>query len=182
MLTKITILSFFIFTLFLSLPTYAHVTANPNEAEAGTYFQTSFRISHGCEGSDTIKVTIKLPSGLVSVKPQFKSGWTTEIVKRKLPEPVSAGHGKMMDEEFSEITWVGGKLPDSHYDEFGLVIKLPDEGPEILWFPLIQDCVKGNLNWTEIPNGIPAKKEEWKGLKSPAPFIRIIKSSHHNHH
>lgn len=161
-------------------PVFAHVTANPNNGEAGQYFQTSFRISHGCEGNDTVKVHIKLPPGFVSIRPQHKEGWKVEITKRKLDKPVPAGHGKMADEEFTDITWTGGSLPDAEYDEFGLLMKLPEK-PQKLWFPVIQSCSKGENKWTDIP----AANQEWHDVKSPAPFVDVTgeepAAHHHNH-
>lgn len=152
----------------LSAPAYAHVTANPNEAVAGKYFQTSFRVSHGCEGSDTIALTVKIPKGITSLKPEHKAGWEIDIKKSKLDKPVPAGHGKMATEQFDEITWRGGKLPDAYYDEFGIVLKLPEK-QQTLWFPVTQTCEKGSLNWVDIPKD----GQQWHDVKSPAPFVTI---------
>ena len=161
-----------------SVPAHAHVTANPNNGEAGKYFETKFRVSHGCEGSDTISLTIQLPKGFVSVKPQHKQGWKTEIKKSKLDKPVPARHGKMADEQFEEITW-HGKLPDAEYDEFGLLLKLP-EGEQTLWFPVVQICEKGENRWTEIPKD----GQQWHDVKSPAPYVKVTPaapvSGHHH--
>lgn len=164
----------------ISTTSFAHVTANPDTGKAGSYFQTSFRISHGCEGSDTVAVSITLPPGFVSVRPEFKSGWKVEIKKRKLDKPVPAGHGKMADEEFSEIIWRGGPLPDAQYDEFGLLVKLPAMENKTLYFPVIQTCEKGENRWTEIPTG----NQPWHDLKNPAPFVKVTgeKPDHSQHH
>lgn len=147
---------------------FAHVTANPNSGTAGQYFETKFRVSHGCNGSDTVAITVQLPAGFVSVKPQHKAGWTIEIEKSKLAKPVPAGHGKMADEQFESVTWRGGKLPDAEYDEFGLLMKLP-EGAQTLWFPVIQTCEKGENLWTDIPKD----GQQWHDVKSPAPYVKI---------
>lgn len=151
-----------------STPVFAHVTANPNEGIAGKYFETAFRVSHGCDGSDTTAVTIKIPAGIVSIKPQHKPGWTIEIKKSKLDKPVPAGHGKMAIEQFDEITWKGGPLPDSEYDTFGLLFKLP-AAPGMLWFPVTQICEKGTEEWKNVP----AKMDKWHDTDHPAPFVKI---------
>ena len=152
----------------LSSPALAHVTANPDNGQAGQYFKTDFRISHGCDGSDTVSVSIKLPKGIVSLKPQNKASWTVEIKKSKLDKPVPAGHGKMADEQFDEIIWKGGPLPDDQYDEFGLLFKLPD-APGILWFPVQQTCGKGVEDWKNVP----ANMDLWHDTDYPAPFVKI---------
>lgn len=146
----------------------AHVTANPNSGTAGKYFETAFRVSHGCAGSDTLAVTITLPKELISAKPQAKPGWSVEIKKSKLDKPVPAGHGKMTQERVDEIIW-RGKLSNDHYDTFGLLMKLPDRAGETLWFPVTQTCEKGDLRWIEIP----AEGQEWYDLDAPAPFVKV---------
>ncbi len=156
----------------------AHVTANPNTGVADAYFETKFRVSHGCDGSATTSVTIKMPEAIVNVKPQFKPGWKAEIKKKKLSVPVNIGHGKMTDEQVDEITWRGGPLPDDQYDEFGIVIKLPDGAGSTLWFPVTQTCEKGKLEWSQIPTA----GQMWHDLKSPAPFVKLETTpSHHMH-
>jgi len=159
-------------------PVSAHVTANPDSGAAGSYFQTSFRISHGCEQSPTISVHVSIPDGILSVRPQAKPGWKVEIRKKKLPEPVQGGHGKMVEEVVTDIVWSGGKLSSEQYDEFGLLMKLPDKADNTLWFPVVQGCKQGENRWVEIPEG----KEEWHSLAKPAPFVKILPNEQAHHH
>ncbi len=160
------------------LPAQAHVTANPDKGSAGQYFETAFRVSHGCEGSDTVAVSIRLPAGMITAKPQAKPGWTVEVKKSKLPAPVPAGHGKMADEQIDEIIWRGGKLPNDQYDTFGILMKLPEGAGQKLWFPVTQTCVEGSHTWSEIP----ADGQQWHDLKSPAPFVTLESTMPHAHH
>jgi uncharacterized protein YcnI len=130
----------------------AHATIQPREALAGGYFQAAINITHGCDGSPTTVVRIKLPDGVISVKPQMKPGWTVEITKRKVTgEPVM--HGKSIIDTADEVVWRGGRLPDELFDSFGLLMKLPDTPGRTLYFPVVQECEKGELRWTEIPTG-----------------------------
>jgi len=152
---------------FLTHPTLAHVTANPDKAVAGTYFQTSFRITHGCADSATTAVHIKIPAGVLSVHPQFKPGWDMDVSKLKLEEPVVSGHGTTIDEAVDEVVWQGNRLPSDQYDDFGLVMKLPDSGKKTLWFPVIQKCESGENKWVEIPT----TGQQWHSLNKPAPFV-----------
>ncbi len=165
---KHTIPCAFALVLF-SLPALAHVTAKPDNGVAGSYFQTSLRMSHGCNGSATKVVRVKIPEGIIVARPQFKPGWTATIVKRKLPAPVAAGHGKMVDEAPAEIIWRGGPLPDDNYDDFGIAMKLPEKAGDVLWFPTVQECEKGENRWDEIPASIDA----WHSLKGPAPYVKV---------
>jgi len=158
-------------TTFLTTiaPASAHVTANPNEATAGAYFQTAFTIAHGCSGAPTVAVRIKIPDGVTSAKPQMKPGWEVTIAIRKLAKPIDAGHGRTTAETVDEVAWRGGPLPDNQYDTFGLLVKLPDAPGQTLYFPVVQECSEGAHRWITIP--VPGQK--WNDVREPAPFIRL---------
>ena len=61
----------------------AHVTMQPNEAAAGGYVQRRSASLMAATAAPP-RGRIKLPDGVLSVKPQMKPGWTVEIKKRKL--------------------------------------------------------------------------------------------------
>lgn len=153
----------------VTAPAFAHVTMTPNEATAGNYFQSAFTIPHGCEGSGTVSVRVKIPDGVTSVKPQMKPGWDVSIKMRKLEKPVDAGHGRMITETVDEVSWRGGPLPDNLFDNFGLAVKLPDTPGQTLYFPTVQECQQGVHRWIEIP----AAGQKWGDVPQPAPFIRL---------
>jgi uncharacterized protein YcnI len=148
---------------------HAHATIQPREAVAGGYFQAAVTITHGCEGSPTIVVRIKLPEGVISVKPQMKPGWTVETTKRKLPGEPQQLHGKPVSETVDEVVWRGGRLPDDLFDSFGLLMKLPDTPGRTLYFPVVQECEKGELRWTDTPSG----GHSGDHLHEPAPSVRL---------
>lgn len=155
----------------LTIPAFAHVTANPNQGKAGTYFQTSLRISHGCEQSDTKVIRVKIPAGILTVHPQFKPGWEVELVKHKLDKPAAIGHGKTTDEVVDEVIWRGGPLPYDQYDDFGLIMKLPEKVGQVLWFPTTQECKSGENRWVDIPKSV----KEWHHADKPAPYVTLTK-------
>lgn len=156
----------------VAAPAMAHVTANPDKGTAGAYFQTSLRITHGCDGSGTTAVHVKIPAGILSVRAQAKPGWQVTVTKRKLEHPAAAIHGKTMTEAVDEVVWTGGPLLDEQYDDFGLVMKLPDAAGQTLWFPTVQQCANGENRWVEIP----ANGAEWHSLAKPAPFVKLAPS------
>jgi uncharacterized protein YcnI len=147
----------------------AHVTASPNEAVADSYFVTSFTVPHGCDGAATVAVRIKIPEGVVDVKPQMKPGWQASRVMRKLAAPIKDAHGNTQTEVVDEVDWRGGPLPDSLYDSFGVMMKLPATKGTTLYFPTVQECEKGVHRWIEIP----AAGQHWHDLKEPAPFVHL---------
>jgi uncharacterized protein YcnI len=152
-------------------PAAAHVVAAPNEGPAGAYFRTALRVSHGCKDAPTVAVRVKLPDGVLSAKPQAKPGWAIEIKMRKLAQPVEAGHGRSVSEVVDEVAWRGGPLPNEHFDEFGLMMKLPDKPGAVLWLPTVQECEGGGVHrWISIPTA----NQKWGDLDEPAPFIKLL--------
>jgi periplasmic copper chaperone A len=154
---------------FLSGGAMAHVTAAPDTAKSGSYGVTNFTVPHGCAGAATVAVRIKLPDGVGDVKPQQKPGWTVEIVTRKLAVASRDEHGNAVTEAVAEVDWRGGKLPDTLYDTFGLLMRLPDQPGATLYFPTVQECEQGVHRWIEIP----AAGQQWHDLDQPAPFVKL---------
>jgi uncharacterized protein YcnI len=103
---------------------------------------------------------VRIPEGVTAVKMQPKPGWRVSAVNRK------AGEGEVP--QVGEVTWTGGPLPDNQFEEFAIFMKLPDRPGETIYFPVVQDCVKGTTRWNEMPD--PNKP----GLKEPAPALRLI--------
>ena len=163
-------------TFVAATSAHAHVTAQPNSGAAGTYFETFLGVPHGCEGSSTLAVRVKIPAEITGVKAQFKAGWTVTIKNRKLDQPLKGERGQTITETVDEVEWRGGPLPNALYDTFGLRFKLPDQAGQTLYFPVIQECEKGVKRWIQIP----AAGQGWHDVPSPAPFVKIVpaNSSH----
>ncbi|TNE65099.1 MAG: DUF1775 domain-containing protein [Alphaproteobacteria bacterium] len=163
----------------VSAPATAHVVFATPEAAPGAYYFGELRVGHGCEGLATTAVTVEIPEGIYSAKPQPKAGWTVEIIRESLPEPLAGSHGKVMTDRVARLRWSGGPLSDDMVDQFGLMLKLPDvSGP--LYFPVTQTCDGGQTDWTMIP----AKGQAWGALKHPAPVLtlKIPDGDAHAHH
>ena len=149
----------------------AHVTLDTREAPTDSYFKAVFNVPHGCAGSPTTRIRVRIPGGITSVKPQPKPGWELATVKTKLATPTKGSHGEAVTEAITEVSWSGGRLLDDHFDEFKMQVRLPNAAPgTILYFPVVQECEKGITRWIEIPE--PGAKTG--GLKQPAPALRLI--------
>ncbi len=151
-------------------PVLSHATLETTEAVSGSAYKAVIRIGHGCEGSPTLTVRVKVPEGLIGVKPMPKPGWSLTTTKGSYATPHTL-YGKPVSEGVTEIIWSGGKLLDEHYDEFvfrGVVSKAVGSG-KTLYVPVTQECEKGQHAWVEIP----ASGQDSQSLKAPAPSIRI---------
>ncbi len=162
--------------LLCSMSSLAHVVLAEPVAAAGSYYHATFKIGHGCDGSSTTAIMVTIPDGLENVKLMPKPGWVIEMKMEKLAKPVTS-HGKTVTETVRQITWRGGPLPDQHYDEFGMMIKLPEQAGKH-WLPVIQTCEKGAIEWTQIPS----EGKTWKDLKTPAAELNIIPAAVNSTH
>jgi uncharacterized protein YcnI len=150
-------------------PAAAHVTLEQREAPANSYYKAQLRVTHGCKGSPTVRVRVRLPDGALSVKPQPKPGWKVETTKVKLAKPIEDGHGNKITEVVGEVAWWGGSLPDDHFDEFAVMMRLPNRPGTTVYFPVVQECEQGAHRWIEIP--APGKSA--RDYREPAPALRL---------
>jgi uncharacterized protein YcnI len=148
----------------------AHVTLEQRTATAGSSYKAVLRVPHGCDGKAMIRMRVRIPEGVVNVKPQPKPGWTVAAVKEKLAKPLTLEHGRQLTETIREVSWSGGNLPDDNYDEFVFRAELPDKPGITLYFPVVQECDGGVNRWIEIPE--PGKSS--RDYAEPAPALRLI--------
>ena len=59
----------------------AHVTLEKREAPVGAPYKAVLRVPHGCEGAATIAIRVRVPEGMIAVKPMPKPGWKIDAVK-----------------------------------------------------------------------------------------------------
>ncbi len=126
-----------------SLPAAAHVTLEQPQAVAGSSTRAVLRVGHGCAGSPTTALTVRIPAGFGVAKPMPKPGWELRIepadpVDRKGGAPVS-------------ITWRAASraawIADAYYDEFVLRVQTPAApGPQA--FTVLQQCEQGQAEWS----------------------------------
>jgi periplasmic copper chaperone A len=152
---------------------FSHVVLQERTATALSTYKAVMQVGHGCDGSATNQIRVTVPPGFLGVKPMPKPGWKLSTKMGKLAAPYDNGHGGMVTEGVSEVTWVAASsdsaLPDAHYDEFVIRGRLPKEsGP--MWFRILQGCEKGSTDWAEVPAGGISTKD----LKAPAALLEIL--------
>jgi uncharacterized protein YcnI len=152
--------------LMLSSPAPAHVTLEQKEATIGAAYKAVLRVPHGCDGSATVALRVRIPEGYIGVKPMPKPGWKLDVKLGKYPRPFNLRDAKV-SEGVTEVDWSGGNLPDAYYDEFVLTGTIGDDLPsgQAMYFPVVQECEKGVHRWIEIPAGGAEPPEPAPGLK-----------------
>jgi len=154
-----------------AVPALAHVTLENQEAKVGTSYKAVLRVPHGCDGTPTTAIRVKLPEGVIGAKPMPKPGWTLTTVTGKYPKTYELFHRQLTD-GVVEISWSGGKLPDDWYDEFvfqGFLAGDLDPAKPV-YFPVVQECEKGVHRWIEIPTAGKSAAD----YPEPAPVLRLL--------
>ena len=148
----------------------AHITLEQREAPVGASYKAVFRVPHGCGASPTVKVRVRIPDGVIGVKPMPKPGWQLDVVKGQYDKAYTMFHGSV-SEGVKEVDW-SGRLPDDYYDEFVLSVYLTDElvPGHMLYFPVVQECENGIHRWIEIPQEGKSPGD----YKEPAPGLKLL--------
>jgi uncharacterized protein YcnI len=155
----------------LVTPAKAHVTLEAQEAKVGSGYKAVLRVPHGCSGSATTSLRVKIPEGVIGVKPMPKPGWTLTTKIGKYPKTYKLFHSEL-SEGVTEVGWSDGKLPDDWYDEFvftGFLAGDLEPGKK-LYFPVVQECEKGVHRWIEIPAADKSRSD----YPEPAPELKLL--------
>ena len=117
---------------------HAHITLEQKEAAIGSSYKAVFRVPHGCGASPTVRIRVRIPDGVVGVKPMPKPGWQIDLVKGAYDKSYAVYHGSV-SEGVKEVAWSGGRLPDDYYEEFVFTAFLTDAlvPGRMLYFPVV---------------------------------------------
>lgn len=166
-----------IFTCLGTTGAMAHATLEIQSAAVGSTYKGVMRIGHGCDGQATLNVSVKIPEGVISVKPMPKAGWTLETTIGAYSETYDY-YGKTLTEGVREIQW-SGELSDAHYDEFVFRAKLSTKltAGETIYFPTVQTCADGTAEWVNIP----LEGQDPHDIDGPAPGLALTEAGHAHH-
>ncbi|MGB3274607.1 MAG: YcnI family protein [Castellaniella sp.] len=156
--------------LALATAAQAHVTLETSQAAAGGYYKAVLRVGHGCDGADMTRLRVRIPEGVLAVKPQPKAGWALELTQGKYEHPQTL-HGASVESGVHEISW-RGDLPDAYYDEFVFRVYVSDafKAGQTVYFPVVQECGQSVSRWIDT-SGKP-------DARSPAPGVKIVAPAH----
>ncbi|HEY7488348.1 MAG TPA: YcnI family protein [Streptosporangiaceae bacterium] len=159
--------------LAVATPASAHVTANPDTAEQGSFTKVSFRVPNEEDKANTTKVEINLPLdhpiAAVSVRPV--PGWTVSVQRSKLPQPVKSDDGEVT-EAVSKITWSKGTIKPGEFQEFDVSMGPLPTDTDTLMFKAIQTYSGGPVVRWDQPRTPGGEEPE-----HPAPALHLTKPS-----
>jgi uncharacterized protein YcnI len=154
----------------------AHVTINPNAAEAGSYAVITVKVPNESATASTTKVELALPEDtpFTSVRYVPVAGWTAELVSETLPEPVTMGESEIT-EAVTSVVWTaepGSEIADGQLQQFSISVgAVPDTGSIVL--PATQYYSDGSVvNWDSVE----------EDAEYPAPVLYINDAAPSDHH
>jgi periplasmic copper chaperone A len=147
----------------------AHVTANPDTAQQGSYTKVSFRVPNERDNASTTQLEVDLPTDhpIASVETRAVPGWTSTVQKTKLAKPITTDDGQVT-ETVSKITWTGGKISPGMFEDFDVSMgPLPTDTNELV-FKALQTYDNGEVvRWIDTaPPGAPEPDH-------PAPVLKL---------
>ncbi len=131
-------------------PVSAHIDPDPAQAQAGSRLTVGFTVEHGCEGSPTMQLDMRLPEGVADPVAEAVDGWDGSV--------------DTVDGD-TIVTFAGGPLADDVEGAFEVTMTLPPTPDTTIYFPFVQRCEVGEIRWI----GIPA--EPGDELDEPAPAM-----------
>ncbi len=138
--------------LAIAGPASAHIDPDPDQAQAGSRLSVGFTVEHGCEGSPTTQLDMRLPAGVTDPVPDDTEGWSGSV--------------DTVDGD-TIVTFAGGPLADDVEGTFAVTMTLPPTTDTTVYFPFVQRCEVGEIRWI----GIPA--EPGDELDEPAPAMLL---------
>ncbi len=129
------ILSSFVFLLVSQAS--AHVVVKPNTIGIGS--TETFKVNVPTEKDiPTVGLRLLIPSGVTSVVPLVKPGWTISLKKD--------------GDTVTEIDWSNGTIPPEQKDEFSFSAKVPAKETTLIW-KAYQEYADGSIvEWTHAPS------------------------------
>jgi len=167
------------FTLALAAPlsASAHVGLDATSTGEGSYTVLSFSTPHGCGESPTTRLTFSMPEGVNRVTPTVNPNWTVEKIVEELPEPLKDSHGaNLVDRDARVVYTAVTPLPSDLRDVIELSLQLPaDSAGETLAFPVLQECVEGAIDWSELAGDGDSEPDH------PAPTLVVTAAAGDGH-
>jgi len=149
----------------------AHIIIEGFQGRANYNEFLTLMVPHGCGASDTTALRMRIPANVPLFVPEEKAGWTTELIMRKLDEPITRGN-QTITEVYDEVIW-RGHLPTAHLGVFKFLARITGPVGSVVPFRVIQICGEEQDRWIDV---VAEGEPGWKmwALEAPAPFIVIV--------
>ncbi len=152
----------------------AHVTIDPDKAEAGGFTILHFQVPNESDTASTVKVEIAMPQGVVlpTVLAEPIAGWDVSVQTTPLETPIETDDGTVT-EAVSVVTFEGGEIKPGEFQLFNLDVgPLPDAAGTTLLFPAVQTYSDGQeVRWVDVTQEGQPEPEH------PAPHLDLVSAT-----
>lgn len=135
----------------------AHVGVTPDAVEPEGSAVLTFSFTHGCENSPTTALRITMPEGLTSVSPTVDAMWDVTVER--------ADNGLVSAVTYTATTPIAHDLRGAA----SMAVRLGEDAPDTLAFPVEQQCETGVNEWVEIAED----GQDPHDLEAPAPVVSV---------
>lgn len=143
--------------LLTAAPAFAHVTAQPGQAEPGGYGVVSLRVPTESDTAGTVALQVTLPP-LRSVRTTPMPGWTATLQKS--------------GETVTGVTWTadpGVRIDPGQFADFALSLGPLPTDTDTLVLPAVQTYDDGEVvAWDQLPDADGSEPER------PAPTVELV--------
>jgi periplasmic copper chaperone A len=159
--------------VLLASPASAHVTVSAPEAEPGGFATLTFSVPNERDDATTTSVRVTMPEdaplAFVSVEPV--PGWTVDVQKAQLDEPIQSDEGGEITEAVSSVTWSGGSIEAGQFQRFVVSAGPLPEDADSLSFPAVQTYSDGEeVRWIQETSSGGEEPE------NPAPVLELTEA------
>lgn len=163
----------------VAAPAFAHVTAQPGQAEQGGYTVVSMRVPNESDTAGTVKLEVSLPTDtpITGVRTTPVAGWTATVTKTPLNPPLER-NGRTYAEVVSTVTWTaqpGTRIGPGEFLEFPLSLGPLPTGVNQILLPAVQTYDDGEVVRWDQPPAEGAEPER------PAPVVTLTAATGDGH-
>lgn len=123
--------------LLLAPAAFAHFAFVPGEVPARSFARLQISVPNEEPNASTVRVAVQIPESVVFVRVPPTQGWTVNVEREPLDEPLLVGNRRVED-RISVVEWSGGEIAGTNSQSFAIRLAVPRGAGETLAFPATQ--------------------------------------------
>lgn len=150
-------------TVLIPALAHAHIAVASGLGVANTTQEVTFSVGHGCSGADTVAVSIEIPTGVSSVRPETSDFGQVDV------QTDDAGAVTL-------VSWRKSSAPlqaDTQFYKLSLRLKVSDVPFSRLYFPAHQSCRAAEGTATTVVDWVGIDEPDGS-LVEPAPALFVV--------
>jgi uncharacterized protein YcnI len=153
---------------------FAHVETEPGQAPKGDQATVNFRVPNEETNAGVVKLQVNFPADhpIAEALTMPMPGWTSQVSKAKLPQPVHQNNSDVTD-AVQSVTWSaqpGTQIAPDQFSFFPVLAGPMPDNTDQLVMPTVQTYSNGDVvEWKDAPPAPGAPRPE-----HPAPVLKLV--------